>query len=82
MSPYADGKAQAEALVLAGNGTVCSDGGLLMTVAVRPSNVFGPGDLMTIPTIVRNAQNGRLKVRQAAAASSACLLLVASRCHS
>ena len=78
MSPYADGKAQAEALVLAGNGSECTDGGLLMTCAVRPSNIFGPGDLMTVPTIVRNAQNGRLKVR-VLCVSRRCSVLVFSR---
>ncbi|GJP40163.1 hypothetical protein CLOM_g24445 [Closterium sp. NIES-68] len=53
---YGETKAQAEAIALAANG----QGGLL-TCALRPSNIFGPGDPDLVPITVRNAQKGKLK---------------------
>ncbi|XAR71111.1 3-beta-hydroxysteroid-4-alpha-carboxylate 3-dehydrogenase (decarboxylating) [Bertholletia excelsa] len=50
--PYA-GKAQAEALVLLANDI---DG--LLTCALRPSNVFGPGDTEIIPFLVNQVKYG------------------------
>lgn len=52
-----DLKAQAEALVLFANDV---DG--LLTCALRPSNVFGPGDTEIIPFVVNQAKSGWAKV--------------------
>ena len=52
-----DLKAQAEALVLYANNI----GGLL-TCALRPSNVFGPGDTQLVPFLVNLARSGWAKV--------------------
>ena len=52
-----DLKAQAEALVLLAND---ADG--LLTCALRPSNVFGPGDTEIIPFLVNQAKSGLAKV--------------------
>ncbi|GAQ83800.1 sterol-4alpha-carboxylate 3-dehydrogenase (decarboxylating) [Klebsormidium nitens] len=52
---YTHTKAQAEQLVLKANGV----NGLL-TVAVRPSGIFGPGDKAMIPNMVALAQAGKL----------------------
>ncbi|XP_011007411.1 PREDICTED: 3beta-hydroxysteroid-dehydrogenase/decarboxylase isoform 3-like isoform X1 [Populus euphratica] len=51
-----DLKAQAEALVLYANNI----GGLL-TCALRPSNVFGPGDTQLVPFLVNLARSGWAK---------------------
>ncbi|PSS35833.1 3beta-hydroxysteroid-dehydrogenase/decarboxylase [Actinidia chinensis var. chinensis] len=51
-----DLKAQAEALVLLAND---ADG--LLTCALRPSNVFGPGDTEIIPFLVNQAKSGLAK---------------------
>ncbi|XP_044499796.1 3beta-hydroxysteroid-dehydrogenase/decarboxylase isoform X2 [Mangifera indica] len=51
-----DLKAQAEALVLLANDI---DG--LLTCALRPSNVFGPGDKQFVPFLVNLAKYGRAK---------------------
>ncbi|CAI5485971.1 unnamed protein product [Closterium sp. Naga37s-1] len=53
---YGETKAQAEAIALAANG----QGGLL-TCALRPSNIFGPGDPDLVPITIKNAQKGKLK---------------------
>ncbi len=55
-APYADSKIAAEREVLSANG----QGGLL-TCAVRPHVVFGPGDGRFLPAILRRAQSGRLR---------------------
>ncbi|KAJ6991452.1 3beta-hydroxysteroid-dehydrogenase/decarboxylase isoform X1 [Populus alba x Populus x berolinensis] len=52
-----DLKAQAEALVLYANNI----GGLL-TCALRPSNVFGPGDTQLVPFLVNLARSGWAKL--------------------
>lgn len=52
-----DLKAQAEALVLFANNI---DG--LLTCALRPSNVFGPGDTQFVPLLVNLAKPGWTKV--------------------
>ncbi|KAF7131653.1 hypothetical protein RHSIM_Rhsim09G0022400 [Rhododendron simsii] len=52
-----DLKAQAEALVLFANDV---DG--LLTCALRPSNVFGPGDTEIIPFVVNHAKSGWAKL--------------------
>ncbi|KAG5530708.1 hypothetical protein RHGRI_025620 [Rhododendron griersonianum] len=52
-----DLKAQAEALVLFANDV---DG--LLTCALRPSNVFGPGDTEIIPFVVNQAKSGWAKL--------------------
>ncbi|KAL6970730.1 3beta-hydroxysteroid-dehydrogenase/decarboxylase isoform 3 [Sarracenia purpurea var. burkii] len=52
-----DLKVQAEALVLFANDV---DG--LLTCAIRPSNVFGPGDTEIIPFLANQAKSGWAKV--------------------
>lgn len=52
-----DLKAQAEALILFAND---SDG--LLTCALRPSNVFGPGDTQLVPFLINYAKSGWAKV--------------------
>ncbi|XP_058102490.1 3beta-hydroxysteroid-dehydrogenase/decarboxylase-like isoform X3 [Magnolia sinica] len=51
-----DFRSQAEALILFANGT---DG--LLTCALRPSNVFGPGDTHFIPYLIGEARSVRAK---------------------
>jgi nucleoside-diphosphate-sugar epimerase len=53
---YTQTKAEAEQLVLKANGV----NGLL-TVAVRPSGIFGPGDPMMLPSMVAQARAGKMK---------------------
>ena len=57
-APYADSKIEAEKLTLAASG----EGGLL-TCAIRPHVIFGPGDGRFMPAVLRNAKAGRLKVQ-------------------
>ena len=57
-APYADSKIQAEKVVLAANG----DGGLV-TCALRPHVVFGPGDQRFLPALLKNAKAGRLRAQ-------------------
>ncbi|KAJ0093910.1 hypothetical protein Patl1_26472 [Pistacia atlantica] len=52
-----DLKAQAEALVLFANNI---DG--LLTCALGPSNVFGPGDKQFVPSLVNLPKSGWAKV--------------------
>ncbi len=54
---YAQTKAQAEAEVLAANGS-----GGLKTVALRPHLVWGPGDPHILPRIIARAKTGRLRI--------------------
>lgn len=54
-SPYPATKSLAEQLVLKANG---ADG--LLTVAVRPHLIFGPGDPHLLPRIIEWGRNGRL----------------------
>lgn len=58
-NPWSDLKAQAEALVLFANDV---DG--LLTCALRPNNVFGPGDKQLVPFLVDIAKSGLRKVRK------------------
>lgn len=55
-APYADSKIAAEREVLSASG----QGGLL-TCAVRPHVVFGPGDGRFLPAILRRARTGMLR---------------------
>jgi sterol-4alpha-carboxylate 3-dehydrogenase (decarboxylating) len=55
-APYADSKIAAEKEILKANGT---DG--LLTCAIRPHVVFGPGDERFLPAILARARTGRLK---------------------
>ncbi len=57
-APYAETKRIAEAEVLAANGT----SGVL-TCAIRPHVVFGPGDTRLLPAILGRAREGKLKFR-------------------
>lgn len=52
-----DLRAQAEALVLFANDI---DG--LLTCAVRPCNVFGPGEKQLVPSVIDIAKSGWAKV--------------------
>lgn len=54
---YSELKAQAEALVL-----LASDIDGLLTCAVRPSNIFGPGDKQLLPSLVDVAKSSWAKV--------------------
>lgn len=56
-APYAASKAAAEELVLAANGRAG-----LLTCALRPHLVFGPGDPHLLPRLVERARAGRLVV--------------------
>lgn len=53
---YSDAKAHAETLVLSANGRQG-----LLTCALRPSGIFGPGDKLAIPTFANSAKAGKLK---------------------
>lgn len=53
---YTKTKIEGERLVLAANGR-----GGLATVALRPSGIFGPGDAVFVPTMVRQAKKGKMK---------------------
>lgn len=55
-APYAETKAIAERLVLEASGK----GGVL-TCAIRPHIVFGPGDTRFFPAVLSRARSGRLK---------------------
>lgn len=55
---YSEAKAQAEAVVLGSNG---KNG--LLTCAIRPSGIFGPGDKLAVPAAVAAAKAGKLKVQ-------------------
>lgn len=56
---YAATKAQAEALVLAANGTSHAKG-KLETCAIRPHFIFGPGDPQIVPRLLEHAHKGTL----------------------
>lgn len=56
LSHYASTKAEAERLVLAANGKE------LITVALRPHLIWGPGDTQLVPRIVERAKRGRLRL--------------------
>ncbi|GLJ08113.1 hypothetical protein SUGI_0081560 [Cryptomeria japonica] len=53
---YSETKAEAEALVLHSNRR---EG--LLTCAIRPSSIFGPGDKLFVPSLVTAARAGKLK---------------------
>ena len=55
-APYADSKIAAEKEILGANG---KEG--VLTCAIRPHVVFGPGDERFLPAILARAQSGRLK---------------------
>ena len=56
LAHYPHSKALAEQLVLAANGT----GGLL-TCALRPHLIWGPGDTQLLPRLLERARSGRLR---------------------
>lgn len=60
IDPYVKTKAQAEELVLQANGQTGLNGQVLSTCALRPANVFGPGDTHLIPKLVDRARQGKL----------------------
>eukprot|EP01018_Ginkgo_biloba_P015074 Gb_04517 [translate_table: standard] len=53
---YSETKAEAEAMVLRSNGR---EG--LLTCALRPSSIFGPGDKLLVPSLVAAARAGKSK---------------------
>jgi len=55
-APYADSKIAAEKEILGAN-----DPAGVLTCAIRPHVVFGPGDERFLPAILSRAQSGRLK---------------------
>lgn len=57
LSHYGTTKGEAERAVLAANG---KDG--LVTVALRPHLIWGPGDPHILPRIIERARNGRLRI--------------------
>jgi sterol-4alpha-carboxylate 3-dehydrogenase (decarboxylating) len=57
-APYSDSKIAAEKIALAANG---KDG--LLSCAIRPHVVFGPGDARFMPALLRQAESGRLRVQ-------------------
>lgn len=56
---YHHSKALAETLVLEAN----RKDGHMLTVAIRPSGIFGLGDTATIPKLIDNARSGNYKVQ-------------------
>lgn len=54
-APYADSKIAAEKEVLAANGSA------LLSCAVRPHVIFGPGDQRFLPAIIKRARAGKLR---------------------
>ncbi|PNH01364.1 Sterol-4-alpha-carboxylate 3-dehydrogenase, decarboxylating [Tetrabaena socialis] len=67
MDHYTRTKIEGEQLVLQYNGRALArpaarDGATaLATVALRPSGIFGEGDAVFVPTLVRNARAGKMK---------------------
>lgn len=53
---YARTKAQGEKLVLQGNSDT------LMTLALRPHIIWGPGDQHLVPRLLKNAKSGKLRI--------------------
>lgn len=56
MDYYTDTKIKGEQMVLAANGK-----GGVATCALRPSGIFGEGDVLFVPTVVKNARIGKMK---------------------
>ena len=56
-APYPATKARAEQLVLAAN-----DGNALLTTALRPHLIWGPGDNHLLPRMIQRNASGRLKL--------------------
>lgn len=54
-APYADSKIAAEKVILAASGAD------LLTCAIRPHVIFGPGDQRFLPAIIARARSGRLR---------------------
>lgn len=61
LADYPRTKADAERLVLAANGRETKSGPLL-TCALRPHLVFGPGDTGSLPRVIERAKRGRLRI--------------------
>jgi sterol-4alpha-carboxylate 3-dehydrogenase (decarboxylating) len=56
MDYYTITKIQGEQLILAANGK-----GGVATVALRPSGIFGEGDRVLVPTLVKQSKKGKMK---------------------
>lgn len=56
LSPYAETKAISEQMALVANGPK------LLTVALRPHLIFGPRDKYIIPSVLKKAKGGRLRI--------------------
>ncbi|MEM1080942.1 MAG: NAD-dependent epimerase/dehydratase family protein [Pseudomonadota bacterium] len=56
-APYPETKAEAERMVLAAN-----DGKTLLTTALRPHLIWGPGDNHLLPRMIQRNRAGRLKL--------------------
>lgn len=61
LADYPRTKADAERLVLAANGRETTRGPLL-TCALRPHLIFGPGDTGSLPRVIERAKKGRLRI--------------------
>eukprot|EP01121_Diplochlamys_sp_Union-15-3_P007386 TRINITY_DN1874_c0_g1_i1.p1 TRINITY_DN1874_c0_g1~~TRINITY_DN1874_c0_g1_i1.p1 ORF type:complete len:481 (-),score=99.04 TRINITY_DN1874_c0_g1_i1:43-1446(-) len=61
LDPYSATKIEAEKLVLAANGKPNGTKDGLMTVALRPHTIYGPGDKLYWPTVISKAREGKFK---------------------
>ncbi|XP_072013240.1 short-chain dehydrogenase/reductase family 42E member 1-like [Amphiura filiformis] len=59
---YSRTKSIAEDLILKANGKATQDGGILRTCAIRPSAIYGAGEQRHLPRIVKNIEQGLVKV--------------------
>lgn len=55
---YSETKSLAERKVLAANGTEA-----LLTCAIRPSGIYGPGEMLFLPRVIARCDDGLLRVR-------------------
>lgn len=56
MDFYTRTKIEGEQIILQANGS-----GGVATCALRPSGIFGEGDLLFVPTVIKNAERGKMK---------------------
>lgn len=57
---YGATKVEAEKAVIAANGKDNGTKDKLMTVAIRPHSIYGPGDRLFFPPVVKSAKVRRL----------------------
>ena len=61
LAPYPKSKAAAEQLVLAAHHSRNNDGSELLTCALRPHLIWGPGDPHLVPRLIERAKTGQLR---------------------